>query len=147
MKNKFENKLITFLLIVIPIITINLIISSILYNQEKTETFATLESIEKKEVKIVKKFINQDFQIIFTDLLILSESQSMKKYLAYNNQSLLKNLSEKFYIVSKTRRIYDQIRYIDKSGMEICRINFNNGNPKIVSQKKLQNKRTRYYFN
>lgn len=47
---------------------------------------------------------------------------------------------------SKNKKIYDQIRYLDSSGQERVRVNFNKGNPSIVQQNKLLNKGKRYYF-
>jgi len=41
---------------------------------------------------------------------------------------------------------YDQIRFLNETGMEQIRINFNKNNPFIVSEDKLQNKAKRYYF-
>ena len=42
--------------------------------------------------------------------------------------------------------MYDQVRYLDETGMEIVRVNFNNGQPAIVEKNKLQPKGQRYYF-
>jgi PAS domain S-box-containing protein len=47
---------------------------------------------------------------------------------------------------SNSRKVYDQIRLLDESGMEIVRINFNEGDPSIILLDKLQNKAKRYYF-
>ena len=41
---------------------------------------------------------------------------------------------------------YDQVRWIDNSGMERLRINSNNGHPYVVPVEQLQNKMDRYYF-
>ncbi len=35
---------------------------------------------------------------------------------------------------------------LDNDGMEILRVNYNNGKPEAVPQDKLQNKASRYYF-
>ena len=45
-----------------------------------------------------------------------------------------------------TRRVYDQIRFIDADGMEVVRANFNDGNPALVPAHELQDKSSRYYF-
>ena len=44
------------------------------------------------------------------------------------------------------KKKYDQIRYLDETGMEAVRINFKNGCPEAVPAKQLQNKANRYYF-
>ena len=47
---------------------------------------------------------------------------------------------------SKTKGLYDQVRFLDENGMEVIRVNFNQGQPYIVPKDKLQNKAKRYYF-
>ena len=42
--------------------------------------------------------------------------------------------------------IYDQVRLLDRHGMEILRINYNGGQPVIVPTDDLQHKGKRYYF-
>ena len=44
------------------------------------------------------------------------------------------------------KRLYDQVRFIDKNGYEEVRVNFYRGLAKIISQHFLQNKKHRYYF-
>ncbi|TLS75680.1 PAS domain S-box protein [Mariprofundus erugo] len=41
---------------------------------------------------------------------------------------------------------YDQIRFIDLSGMEVVRVDYNHGHPAIVPDDQLQYKGDRYYF-
>jgi len=41
---------------------------------------------------------------------------------------------------------YDQIRFLDMSGMERIRVNYSNSTTEIISKDKLQNKSERYYF-
>ncbi len=47
---------------------------------------------------------------------------------------------------SSQKRIYDQIRLLDKDGMELLRINLTEDGASIVPPERLQNKATRYYF-
>ena len=59
---------------------------------------------------------------------------------AKNNIGLtMKNLAS-------ARGFYDQIRFLDNTGKEVVRINYNDGNPAIVPQSQLQDKKDRYYF-
>ncbi|MCW8966453.1 MAG: hypothetical protein OQK82_07185, partial [Candidatus Pacearchaeota archaeon] len=56
-------------------------------------------------------------------------------------------LKNDFALFSRGAKIYDQVRIIDSSGMEIIRVNFSNKNgPVIVNGTHLQNKKDRYYF-
>jgi signal transduction histidine kinase len=49
-------------------------------------------------------------------------------------------------LFSRQKGLYDQIRYLDASGGEIIRVNYNGGHPASVPEKALQSKATRYYF-
>jgi diguanylate cyclase (GGDEF)-like protein/PAS domain S-box-containing protein len=49
-------------------------------------------------------------------------------------------------LISKEKGHYDKLRYLDSSGQEVIRINYNDGNPTIVPHEKLQNKSKRYFF-
>ncbi|MCP4285427.1 MAG: GGDEF domain-containing protein, partial [Gammaproteobacteria bacterium] len=62
------------------------------------------------------------------------------------NPGILEDLSDVYLNGIKHRRLYDQARLIDENGMEIVRVNFNNGRPAVVPRKELQNKKGRYYF-
>jgi len=55
-------------------------------------------------------------------------------------------LSRIFLDFCKTKALYDQVRFLDETGMELIRVNFNQGQPYIVPKDKLQNKAKRYYF-
>ena len=48
--------------------------------------------------------------------------------------------------LSRTKKKYDQVRLIDRYGMEVIRINYNNGSPAVVDEAELQFKGGRYYF-
>lgn len=49
-------------------------------------------------------------------------------------------------LFAKSKRIYDQIRYLDGSGMEIIRVNYNDGDVFTVEGSELQDKSDRYYY-
>ncbi len=55
-------------------------------------------------------------------------------------------MANDFQVFSQQKRVYDQIRYIDKTGMEVIRVNHINGKAVIVPQGELQSKLGRYYF-
>ncbi|MCE5271250.1 PAS domain S-box protein [bacterium] len=55
-------------------------------------------------------------------------------------------MADEFLFFSQAKDYYDQIRYIDSSGMEIIRIDRASANPRIIPTDQLQNKSDRYYF-
>jgi len=55
-------------------------------------------------------------------------------------------LAHDFLSFVRTSRMFDQVRFIDISGREVIRANFNNGKAVLVPANRLQNKANRYYY-
>jgi signal transduction histidine kinase len=61
-------------------------------------------------------------------------------------QNLVSGVSREFLAFSRTHRAYYQIRYIDESGREIVRADFDGQRHYLLPLDSLQDKRDRYYF-
>ncbi len=59
----------------------------------------------------------------------------------------VKNIEKDFLEFLKQSSAYYQLRYIDKNGSEIVRVDFDGENYKVIPKSKLQDKSWRYYFN
>jgi len=130
-----------FTLIIIGAITI-------LRVSENTE-MAEYRREEWRVVDTQLEHINDDVQHISSDLALLAHRKEMANLWDDNGlpiPELLSDLSAEYLIVLVYRQVYDQIRLIDENGLEIVRVNFNNGAPDTVAQDELQNKSARYYF-
>ena len=137
--------LIRSVLIFFPIIiTIGTFLLIFYYVHENSEQ-KIIKSGEHQIVNLQKEVIIRNFKTIISDLLFISELESLKKYLAGQEDQKIE-IAKTFRSLSQRKQIYDQIRYLDENGMEVVRINFNEGNPYIVHSNKLQNKGKRYYF-
>lgn len=90
--------------------------------------------------------IVRDLETIDGDVLVLANGETMKRLATEDSQDARRSLAERFLVFSGDRRIYDQIRYIDKTGMEVVRVNFDGTQGTIVADSKLQNKSHRDYF-
>lgn len=77
---------------------------------------------------------------ISDDVLFLSKLPDIKDLDEYDH------INGIFLEFSKSKKVYDQIRYLDSQGNEIIRVNGNNGLSEMVDSKDLQNKKGRYYF-
>ena len=78
--------------------------------------------------------------------MILSENQNLQAFLEMGEFQYYFSLAQEFLSFANQRELYDQIRFIDETGMEIVRVNFNNGEPTIVPTDQHQFKGDRYYF-
>ncbi len=110
---------------------------------------AALENNESRIVNLQGNNIIGEMDNIISDLIYLTKNHEMKKMIRPDksyDQRAMRDLSNDFLKFSSSRKLYDQIRFIDTEGMEIIRINYNKNNPKIVNKPELQNKKHRYYF-
>jgi hypothetical protein len=117
----------------------------IYYLDLKSEVKVAKEQ-ERQLVEVQKSIITSDFNAIYSHLIILSELSEYEKLFKETSISARLSLANKFLGVARQIKLYDQIRFIDEHGLEIIRVNYNNGNPLIVADNKLQNKANRYYF-
>jgi len=144
-KGRFTTALNT-VLVFIPVFSIILIVTTlILRTQEKMELKLVRnaeESIVDTKFKSVESAINH----VINDLFILKSETHIQEFLADAKPDIIEDLSQDMLNIVKYKKIYDQVRLLDENGMEIIRVNYNKGNPTIVSKENLQSKSNRYYF-
>ncbi len=145
-KISFENKLLVFLLIFILLSFLTGIIIRFFYLQNISKNKLLLETNEMNRIEVQQQIIQTEYNQAISDLFFLSDFSTLQNIFENRNQKFLQQLEKDFLIFSAKKKRYDQIRYINKEGDEIARINYNNGNPSIVLKKDLQNKASRYYF-
>ena len=104
-----------------------------------------ITSTEPRVAELQRETIARNFQSIISDVMILSQSESLRKILD-GHEGSKNELANEFFAFSERKRCYDQLRYLDGTGMEIVRVNFNDGKPSRVPDEKLQSKGNRYYF-
>ncbi|MGZ5621654.1 MAG: bifunctional diguanylate cyclase/phosphodiesterase [Methylobacter sp.] len=101
---------------------------------------------EKTGIEIGRNVIDDTLLEIRRDLAFVSENHALRSFLDQPISARIHDFEQDMLSLASTSRLYDQIRWLDETGMERVRVNFNNGNPAIVPVEALQNKRTRYYF-
>jgi len=113
---------------------------------------ASNNKLEDK-VTLVSFGIEDFLKNVSTDLFYLRDSTLLKNMLDGMNSSSFgqrqqtrQDLEQDFLAFSKHKAIYHQIRFLDINGMEIVRIDRNQGTSMVVPKEKLQNKKKRYYF-
>ena len=127
--------------------TLLVILMGVYYNSlEKSKAFNAASIREKSVAKTGKISIEASLDGVKSDLLFLSELNDFKNYVSTHEELLLSKCAADYKLFMKTSGIYDQIRWIDETGLERIRVDYKNGNPLVVPKEKLQNKRHRYYF-
>lgn len=102
------------------------------------------------EVMIIKKFTILKEKIKDIDNIVISvaKNPTMKNYLQTKDQHKLYELNNIFLSIAGINTKIMQLRYIDKNGMEVVRVDRTNeqNEPFLVEKSKLQNKKHRDYF-
>ena len=143
--NRYEIIKNAFLLFFPAFLILTGIIALIYYLDLKSEV-TIFKSKEKQIIELHKDIIGNDFNSIFSHLMILAELNEYDELFENNSALSRVRLGKEFVSASQRIAVYDQIRFLDQSGMEVVRVNYNKGLPNIVPKDKLQNKAGRYYF-
>jgi len=113
------------------------------------DRYNKIKNIKEKsriQLEYQKNLMLSHFDNIRSDILFLPQLNELLSYREFNNEAERVLIENEFYEFTKSRKVYDQIRYIDERGQEVVRINYNRGDPVVVSRDLLQNKSDRYYF-
>ncbi len=116
-------------------------------------TLNKYKEVEKKAYKEIAESmlatklenIQEDVKSVISDLMMLAESESLKKYWS-DKEGTIEDVKAYFLNLSMHHEVFDQVRLIDETGMEIIRVNNEPVRPSLVPKAKLQNKKDRYYF-
>ena len=83
---------------------------------------------------------------IARDLAYLSQLRALRDALDSSSAMAVAHLEQEFATFSRSKGIYDQLRWIDETGMERVRVDYLNGKTIVVARDKLQDKGQRYFF-
>ena len=142
-KIKFFHALISFLVLVI---VFNSILFAIFYVIEENKNSIILEELKVQQlngIEISADLLVDEFDYIISDMDFL-----VNRYEEFVENGNLENpeVIHGWELFSDARKIYDQIRFIDRSGKETIRVNYGFEGAYSVSKYALQNKSGRYYF-
>lgn len=132
----------TFLLLITPIA----VVTGIIYAQQAKQAKTVLQIQASNSLKGQTDQITREFQLIVSDLIFLTKLNELQLYIQLENPAYRDELAREYLSFSAAKKMYDQIRFLDQTGMEIVRVNFNGDRASIVPDEKLQNKGNRYYF-
>jgi diguanylate cyclase (GGDEF)-like protein/PAS domain S-box-containing protein len=128
-----------------PLALITGLVTFIVYSTEVRSTRVILEKQESNHIHQIKNTISHHFYMVVSDLMILVGQHELQRLLD-GSEMEKKDLAGNFLSFSLRKGLYDQIRFLDGTGMEVLRVNYNNGDPYVVPDEQLQFKGRRYYF-
>jgi len=109
-------------------------------NGQKSETIIKERSIHN--VRIAGQMLRQELMSVVSDLQFLAGVQDVTDVMA-NRMSGTKRRSLLLFV--EIKKVYDQVRYLDITGMEVFRANYNAGQPFLTPARQLRFKGSSYY--
>ena len=112
------------------------------------------EKIENSHKKDAEKHNELQYNIIEKNLLntkkdieyIVNLYKYFQENTNYKNEEKLELFSQNLKRIAQSRKVYSQIRFLNKEGIEIVRVDYKDSNSIIIKKSELQNKSNRYYF-
>jgi diguanylate cyclase (GGDEF)-like protein len=92
------------------------------------------------------QFTHRALNMVMSDLEFLAGQNELRAYLKSGAATDAAAMAMEYQLYSAKRNIYDQLRFLDRNGNEMVRINNENGGPVIIPGDQLQAKQHRYYF-
>lgn len=115
------------------------------------QTRHSVENELKLESNILINQLTKRMSLAFleirSDLRFLTEQHKLQELFSAKRRELaVQSLQTSWTSLAMQRARYDQIRFLDVSGRELVRVNYNNGKPTTVGADERQSKQDRYYF-
>jgi len=135
-----------FALIYLPIVIVFFVVLLIGIRLDEQKRVGIIEARENYEIDLVKTRVRQDFEEVDSDLRIIAKLPLLQHYLDSGGTAQRDELAKLFLVIAREKGHLDKLRYLDESGQEVIRINYNDGKPAIVPHTKMQKKLARYFF-
>ncbi|MBN3897153.1 MAG: hypothetical protein HWQ41_18315 [Nostoc sp. NOS(2021)] len=123
----------------------------IIHQAESKAERGAISINESRNVDLQAKIAANDFNLIKSDLMFLATQNELQSMLnvpggTTETLELRQAIAKEYFSMSQQKQLYDQIRFLDTTGKEIVRVNFNKGQPSVVPDEKLQVQAKRYWF-
>ncbi len=138
-----RRKFLVYLLVEILIFCLILFSGLVIYDRVTLE----ISKVEEMEHLQLAPFVfSRNIREIGEDLLLITQEDLVRTLVRDSSPEKIERLKKRFLFMSSMRKIYNQIRYIDNSGMELIRINRSGDQSYSVPVHDLQDKSNRYYY-
>ncbi len=143
MRSRLARYLLTLIL---PSGLLSLMFLTSLYHEEQALLRLHLEAAEELRLQAGARSLAGDVGMIASDVRLIASLPSLAAALDKGDEPSLAALTADLAALSGSRRVYDQLRWIDEHGMERVRVDYVQNQPFVVPGERLQNKAQRYYF-
>jgi len=143
MRSRLARYLLTLIL---PSGLLCIIFLSSLYHEEQARVRQNLEAAEQLRLGAGARSLSGDIGMIASDVRLIAGLQSLAALLENGDAGSVGRFTADLVTLSASRRFYDQLRWIDETGMERVRVDYVQNEPYVVPGERLQNKAQRYFF-
>jgi diguanylate cyclase (GGDEF)-like protein len=120
--------------------------AAVLYYFDINSFLKELKTLEFHSLELQGGAITEELNHISGDVLFLAKQNELILLLGSGSEEQIKAMQLEYVRLAESKKVYDQIRYLDATGMERVRVNDRNGRIETVPANQLQNKGDRYYF-
>jgi diguanylate cyclase (GGDEF)-like protein/PAS domain S-box-containing protein len=128
-------------------VAIFILVGTFLYGRSKIERQdVQLKSQETLYVGLGSGALLRSLDFIIQDVNFLADHVALQVVLQAPTAQNFKRLADDYASFSRNQGVYDQLRWIDETGMELVRVDYLQGQARVIAPDQLQNKANRYYF-
>ncbi len=120
-------------------------LAAYLYRHDRASERLIHEREALSVVDVGAEAIARHARVVESDLLFLQHQNLLDRFLSGTPGSR-EALEAEYLDFCRSKKIYDQVRVIDRTGQEVLRVNSNRGRPAIVPRDKLQVRATPEYL-
>lgn len=143
MRSRLVRHLLT---LIIPSGLLCLIFVASLHHEDQLRVRQNLEAGEASRVSAGARSLTSDLDVIASDARLIAALPSLAAVLEDADPPALSRLTADLVALSASRRVYDQLRWIDETGRERVRVDYLQNEAFVVPEERLQNKARRYFF-
>ena len=135
-----------FLLVFVLVNLVVWLVAYSLYYVERRDSEASFRQRQTMLVAVQKDTISQRLNRFAGDILYWSRQIELSHIPEMNDHTWNRMIGQEYVAFLKSTSLYDQIRFIDTSGMEVVRVMYADGYPYQVPDRTLQSLKDRFFF-
>ena len=130
----------------LPWATVVVLLAAYFYHGENRHELERLETLDSAATSLGADTLTRGLRGVGEEVLILAGDSDLRELLDRPDAARLASLGADYQNIVRTRRTYDQLRWIDETGQERVRVNAAPAGAVLVPAAQLQKKADRYYF-
>ncbi|MDK2957688.1 MAG: two-component system, sensor histidine kinase and response regulator [Desulfovibrionales bacterium] len=136
----------SFLCTVILLLALSIAGLFFMYRMDVSALNHSIMLKEKLHNDLSTEIINVKLEELFVDIKLMAGQSEVINFLEERDEHDRRNIEHEFIDLCNISTMYDQVRILNIQGMEIIRVNYNDGHPAAVPMRQLQDKSNRYYY-